>query len=130
MNLRYTVKKTVALALIITPLFHTYLAIKDIIFILPKISFIGSFASTQTIYQAMLKKAIVISASLLIESFYGFSLLIKPLSATRYIHIILGILLFIISVFVFRISSISHLFPQLPLIPLTWNTRQNKKLAV
>lgn len=119
MNLRFVTKKTVALALIITPLIHTCLAVKDILFLLPKISFVGDPASAQALYQSMLKKAIIISSGLLVDSVVGFSLLIKPMADTKLIHIVLGILVFIFSIFVFKASSFNQLFLQLPLTPLT-----------
>ena len=112
-------KKIIALSLIISPLIHTYLSIKDILFVLPKISFVDDPQTSNQLYTDLLKKAATISLNLIFNTLYGFSLLIKPILATTTIHLIIGVILFIISNFLFRLTAIDKLFQQLPFLPLT-----------
>jgi len=119
LKLKKTLKKIIALSLIISPLIHTYLSIKDVFFVLPKISFVGDPQASNQLYAELLKKATTISLNLILNSLYGFSLLVKPIPATKAIHLILGVVLFIISNFVFQLTAIDQLFNQLPFLPLT-----------
>jgi hypothetical protein len=119
LKLKKTIKKIVALSLIISPLVHIYLSAKDVLFILPQISFVGDPQTINQLYTELLKKAITISVNLFLNTIYGFTLLVKPLPATKTIHIVLGIILFIVSNFVFRLAAIDQLLQQLEFLPLT-----------
>lgn len=119
LKLKKTIKKIVALSLIISPLFHIYSSVKDILFVFPQISFVGDPQTINQLYTELLKKAITISASLFFNTIYGFSLLFKPIPATKTIHIVLGIILFIVSNFVFRSAAIDQLLNNLQFLPLT-----------
>ena len=120
-------KRIIALSLIISPLIHTYLSIKDILFVLPKISFVGDPQTSNQLYAELLKKAVTISFNLIFNTIYGFSLLIKPILSTTAIHLIIGVILFIISNFLFQLTAIDKLFQQLPFLPLTWSLLLDKK---
>jgi len=112
-------KKVVALGLIFFSLYGVYIAVKEIIFVLPQISFMGNLINAQKLYMDLLKKAIIISSHLFLDSFYGFSLLIKPMAATKIIHIVLGAIIFIISVILFKTTAIDSVLNQLPVLPIT-----------
>ena len=127
LKLKKAFKKIIALSLIISPLIHTYLSIKDILFVLPKISFVSDPQASNQLYTELLKKAITLSFNLIFNTLYGFSLLIKPMPATKTIHLVLGIILFIISNVIFRLAAIDQLLNQLPFLPLTWSLRPDKK---
>lgn len=127
--LKKTFKKIVALSLLISPLVHIYLSARDMLVIFPQISFIGDPKAADQLYLELLKKAVTISFGLFIDTFYGFALLVKPIAATKTIHIILGIILFIISNFIFRLTAIDQLLQHLEFLPLTWSTSPNKKPA-
>jgi len=130
LKLKKAFKKIIALSLIISPLIHTYLSIKDILFVLPKISFVSDPQASNQLYTELLKKAITLSFNLIFNTLYGFSLLIKPMPATKTIHLVLGIILFIISNVIFRLAAIDQLLNQLPFLPLTWSLKPNKKPAI
>jgi len=119
LKLKKAFKKIIAVSLIISPLIHTYLSIKDILFVLPKISFVSDPQASNQLYTELLKKAITLSFNLIFNTLYGFSLLIKPMPATKTIHLVLGIILFIISNVIFRLAAIDQLLNQLPFLPLT-----------
>jgi len=112
-------KKVVALGLIFFSLYGVYNAVKEIIFVLPQISFMGSLINAEKLYMDLLKKAIIISSHLFVDSLYGFSLLIKPLATTKIIHIALGALILIISFILFKTTAIDSVLYQLPILPIT-----------
>jgi len=112
-------KKAVALSLILFSLYGLYVSIKEILFVLPQISFMGDLIDAEKLYIALLKKAIIVSSHLFIDSIYGFSLLIKPMAATKNIHIILGIVILIISFTLFKTTAIDSVLNQLPILPIT-----------
>ena len=114
----YLSKKIVALALILTPLYHIYDAARDMLIVFPQISFVGNPTHAQTLYVSLIKKAIVISFSLFFDSFYGFVLLVKPKAATKFIHIIFGVFIFILSQIVFRLAAIDQILSQIQFFPL------------
>lgn len=109
----YFAKKTISLSLIILTLIQTYISIKDVIFVFPQISFFGDLATAQSLYLALLKKALVISLGLFINFFYGMALFIKPIAATKHIHLIIGIIIFIFSWIIFHTSAIDSLLTNL-----------------
>ncbi|MFC1627473.1 hypothetical protein ACFL18_02900 [Patescibacteria group bacterium] len=118
-NILKFLKKAVALSLIGLSLFHIYQSIKDILFVLPQIEFVTNPETSKNLYVSLIKKAILISTSLFIDTFYGFALLVKPTGATRTIHIVLGIILFILSNIIFQISAIDQILANIDLFPLT-----------
>ena len=127
MSIKFISKKIVALSLIISPMVQTYISLNQVLFVLPKISFVGDPVFARSIYNQLLQKAVVISLGLFANSFYGFSLLIKPLASTKYIHILLGIAIFVLSTIVFRISAINQIINQLHFLPIVWNIKLNRK---
>ena len=112
-------KKIVAVSLIFFSLYHVSEAAREILFVLPKISFVGSKSQVDALYVELVKKAIIISSSLFFDSFYGFALLVKPGGATKIIHIVFGVLLFFISNFLFNLASIDQLLKNIQFLPLT-----------
>ena len=118
-KLLFISKKVVALGLIFFSLYGVYIAVKEIIFVLPQISFMGSLVNAEKLYMDLLKKAIIISSHLFLDSLYGFSLLIKPLATTKTVHVILGIVIFTISIILFKTTAIDSVLHQLPILPIT-----------
>ena len=112
-------KKIVGLALIITPMIQTYAAAKDIFMVLPTISFMGNLSSAQTIYYDLIRKALAISTGLVLDSVYGFSLLLRPAPTTRYIHIVFGIFLFFGSIYLFYFADIGRIVQQIDFLPIS-----------
>jgi len=112
----FYLKKTVALSLIASSLYKTYLALNDILFIYPKLSFLEN---PDQIYLELIKKAIYLSMSLTIDSVYGFSLLIKPLEKTKQYHVYFGIILFIFSILFFRLHTLDTLIKNWLLLPIS-----------
>lgn len=112
-------KKIVAIGLILFSLYHIYEAAKELLFVLPKISFIGNQKQVEALYVELIKKAIILSTGLFFDSFYGFALLVKPGAATKIIHIVFGVILFFISNFLFNLASIDQLLKNTQFFPLT-----------
>ena len=110
------IKKIIALSLIITSLISIYTSVSSLLLIYPKLILISN---PNQFYLELLKKGIIISSSLFIESIYGFSLLIKPAEKTNLIHIILGITLFIFSIFIKKFSTFDPLIKNLLFPPIT-----------
>jgi len=110
------IKKTVALSLILSSLTKTYLSVSDILFIYPKLILVEN---PNNLYVELLKKAIFISSSLFIESIYGFALLVKPMVATKRIHIIFGVFLFILSILFFKLQALDSLIENWLFFPIT-----------
>ena len=104
----FVVKKVVALTLIINAFIVMILAIKDI-FTLTKYLEIADVLSLNQLQLEVFKKAVIISSSLFIDSLYGFSLLIKPSHKTKLIHVILGIIIFMISKVIFKLHAIDQI---------------------
>ena len=114
---RYHIKKLVALSLIISSIIRTYLSLTDILFIYPKLILVQN---PNELYIELFKKGIIVSSSLLIDSIYGFSLLVKPIKATRLIHIIFGIILFVFSTLFYQLSTFDTIVQQWLFFPITW----------
>ena len=119
LKVKKTVKKIVALALLITPIFHIVLTAREILVVFPQISFVGNAQTANQIYLDLLKKGITISLSLIIDTFYGFSLFLKPIPATKTIHIVLGVILFLISNVLFHFSGIDKILSHIQFLPVT-----------
>ena len=120
-NLKYIIvaKKIVALSLIIFPLYHIYQSTIDLIFVFPKLSIIGDKQTVENIYIDLIKKAILISTGLFFDTFYGIRLLAKPGGATKIIHIVFGVILFIVSNFLFKLAAIDQVLSHIQFLPLT-----------
>lgn len=118
-TLKLISKKTVALLLITAPLVQTVYAFREIFVILPSISLISQNISTQPIYAQLIKKAVIISTSLFVDSLYGFTLLVKPLAATRFFHIILGVVVLITSLVIFKTTALNQVITDLYYLPIT-----------
>ncbi|AKM79193.1 MAG: hypothetical protein UX85_C0003G0010 [Candidatus Beckwithbacteria bacterium GW2011_GWB1_47_15] len=118
-RLKFAAKKLIAVSLIVSPLVQIYLSFRDILFVLPKIQTLVSPANTQVIYIDLFNKAIIISTGLFIDSFYGFSLLLKPLEATRYLHLVFGVLLLAASILIYRSTVLTDVLSHLYYLPLT-----------
>jgi len=112
-------KKIVALSLIASSLYHVYIAVNEILFVFPQISFIGDANTANDLYIELVKKAIILTFGLFTEGFYGVSLLVKANVNTKIIHIVLGILLFIISNVIFKLAAINQLLEGLQFLPIT-----------
>lgn len=112
-------QRFVAIGLILTPLYHTGVAISEIFTFQKQLVFIENVATLDALKIELLKKAIAISFGLFFDSFYGFALLIKPITHTRAFHIITGIFLFILSNIVFHLSSIDNILKNIQFLPLT-----------
>jgi hypothetical protein len=119
MPYRLLAKKIVAFLLIASLVFNTLDSLRDIISVLPKIAYMGSPTTAQKLYLDLFKRAVIISSGLFIDGLYGFSLLIKPAAATKYIHIFFGVLIFLASTFLFRTLNLNLIIQNLPLFPLT-----------
>lgn len=119
MTLKFFLKKIVSLALIIVSVWQIITSSQDILFILPKISFLNPLTTTQNLYLNLIKKAIIISTGLLVDSFYGFALFIKPMAATKNLHLVFGILILIFSLFLFHSAAIDQILLHFPLLPFT-----------
>jgi len=117
-RLIYLSKKIVAIALIITPIYHIYDAVRDMLVVFPQISFVGNLTQSQALYVSLIKKAVIISFGLFFDSFYGFILLVKPKASTKLIHILFGVFLFILSQIVFRLAAIDQILSQIQFYPL------------
>jgi len=118
-KLLFISKKAVALSLIFFSLYGVYFSVKEILFVIPQISFIGNLINAEKLYMDLLKKAIIVSSHLFLDSIYGFSLLIKPMATTKIIHIAVGALIFIISFILFKTTAIDSILHQLPVLPIT-----------
>ena len=112
-------KKVVALSLIGSSFYHIYISINEVFFIFPQISFVGDTQAANDLYIELIKKAIILSFGLITQGFYGVSLLIKTNVNTKIIHIILGIILFIISNVILRLTAINQLSEGLQFLPVT-----------
>ncbi len=112
------VKKIIALGLIIYPLYYLYLSTIDLIFVFPKISYLDN-ATGESLYLNLIKRAVIISTGLFFNTLYGFSLLIKPGSSTKIAHLVFGVILFLISHFLFESQAINQLIKSLEFFPLT-----------
>jgi len=112
-------KKIVALSLIGSSFYHIYISINEVLFIFPQISFVGNTQAANDLYVELIKKAIILSFGLITQGFYGVSLLIKANVNTKIIHIILGIVLFIISNVILRLTAINQLLEGLQFLPIT-----------
>lgn len=112
-------KKIVALSLIGSSFYHIYISINEVLFIFPQISFVGDTQAANDLYVELIKKAIILSFGLITQGFYGVSLLIKANVNTKIIHIILGIVLFIISNVILRLTAINQLLEGLQFLPIT-----------
>ena len=113
---RYHVKKLVALSLIISSTIRTYLSLTDFLFIYPKLILVQN---PNDLYIELFKKGIIISTSLLIDSIYGFSLLVKPAQTTRFIHIAFGVILFLFSIIFYQLSTFDSIVKQWLFFPIT-----------
>lgn len=109
-------KKIIALSLITSSLVKIYLSLNDILFIYPKLNLI---ANGDQIFVELIKKAIYISTSLFIDTFYGFALLVKPIARTKHIHLIIGALLLIFSFLFFRLHTFDNLIKNWLFFPIT-----------
>lgn len=117
-QLIYQIKKIVAVVLIIVPFYNVYNAIRDILVVFPQLSQTNHLYQDQSLYISLIKKAIIISSSLFIDSFYGFVLLVKPKASTKLIHIIFGLLILILSQVIFRLNAIDQILSQIHIFPL------------
>ncbi len=111
----FIAKKVIALTLILNALYSLSIAIKDIFNIQGQLEFFNPSA-TEVLKQKLFKKAIIISSSLFIDTFYGFSLLIKPTHVTKVIHVILGILLLILSKVIFNLTAVDQLLNEVSIL--------------
>jgi hypothetical protein len=119
MSIKFIAKKVVALTLIINAMILLVSSIQETFWILSSIQSIDNSSVALQLHQELFKKAIILSSSLLIDSFYGFSLLIKPANATKIIHIILGIAIFVASKFVFQLTAVDQLLNDVRTLLLT-----------
>jgi|GEM_PF-5381899 hypothetical protein len=117
-QLIYQAKKIVAIALILVPIYNIYDAVRDMLIVFPQLAMNEHLSQDQTLYVSLLKKAIVISSSLVFDSFYGFVLLVKPKASTKLIHVLLGLLILIVSQVIFRLNAIDKILSQIHLFPL------------
>lgn len=115
-NIKFIAKKAVALGLIISSLIKISFSISDTLFIYPKLILAPN---PDYLYLELIKKAIILSTALFINSAYGFSLLIKPIQNTKFIHIILGLALFIFSFTFYKLTAFDQLLNGLLFSPIS-----------
>lgn len=116
----YLTKKIVALTLIFNALYVLAASVKDIFVIQNQLKFFNQ-ATASALQQSLFKKAFIISSSLFIDTLYGFSLLVKPANTTKIIHIILGILIFILSKFILNLTAVDQILKDFSLLFLSFN---------
>ena len=112
-------KKIVAFSLIGSSFYHIYISINEVLFVFPQISFVGDTQAANDLYIELIKKAIILSFGLITQGFYGVTLLIKANVNTKIIHIVLGVILFIISNIILRLTAINQLLEGLQFLPIT-----------
>ena len=115
---KHTSARILAIGLILNSLYNVIISFQDITKLIPNLQFINP-TSVKTIEQNLIKKAVIISLGLFTDSLYGFSLLIKPSHTIKIIHLIVGILIFIISIFIFKSAAFDQLINQLHFLPIT-----------
>lgn len=115
---KYYLTKLIAIFLVLSPLYQTYAAFNDITKILPTFQFIDP-QTANSLKTILIKKAIIISTGLFIDSFYGFTLLIKPFNTIKTIHIVLGIIVGITSQILYHTAALDQVINQINFLPIT-----------
>jgi len=90
--------KTISILLILSGLYQILLSFNAIFFVYPQLADYHGYQSF-TAEGGLVEKAIIIYISMITSGTYGLALLVKPAPQVKAAHIIIGILIFIGSVF-------------------------------
>ena len=96
MDIKDFVTKITSLTLVFTGFYQIFLSLNAVFFIYP------SFDQTRpsfTIQEGLIEKALLLYATMISDSIYGLALLFKPSQEVKTIHVIIGILLAVFSIF-------------------------------
>lgn len=89
--------RIISIALIIFSLYQTFLSLNSIFFIYPQLNPGGQ--DSQLIQTGLVEKAFLIYLSMIASGVYGAFLLFRPKEEVKFIQIISGVLIFLISFF-------------------------------
>lgn len=98
MELKDFVTKITSLALIFSGIYQIFLSLNAIFFIYPHLN-PGYVHSSPVTQRGLIEKALLLYVTMVISGVYGIALLLKPSKEVEIIHIILGILLTVASIF-------------------------------
>jgi hypothetical protein len=98
MSLKHFVAKITSVLLIFSTFYQTVLSINAILFVYPQLANLQRYQSL-TVEKVLVEKAIIIYVSMLVSGTYGITLLVKPAQQLKIAHILVGILIFIGSLF-------------------------------
>ena len=98
MDLKHLLAKITSVLLILSGIYQILLSFNSIFFLYPQLA---NYQGPQslTLEEGLVEKAIILYASMIATGTYGMALLIKPAHQIKIIHIIVGILIFIGSIF-------------------------------
>lgn len=97
---RHYFSKAVFIVLIISGTIGIYKSVDAVFFIYPNLpEYFRQIHYTQTTYLKLLQKAVLISTTGFVESAFGVTMLFKPASFIKNIHIVAGIALILFSLY-------------------------------
>jgi hypothetical protein len=97
-DLKHVLAKIISLLLIFSGLYQIFLSFNAIFFVYPQLSKFHGY-QTLSVEGGLVEKAIIIYISMIVSGTYGLALLFKPAPQIKIAHIIIGILIFIGSLF-------------------------------
>lgn len=97
MRLKRLLARLVSLVMVGNGLYQMYLSINSIFFIYPQLT--TQAPGAMTLQAGLMEKAILIFISMIANGVYGVALLFKPEEKIQILHIILGVTIFVGSLF-------------------------------
>lgn len=97
MGLKKILARLVSILLIVLGLFNTLLSVQAIFFIYPKLRI--DIRTPIDIQAGLVEKALVLYLTMVVDGTYGLVLLLKPAEKIKTIHIVIGFLIFVASIF-------------------------------
>lgn len=87
----------ISVSLIVAGFYNILLSVNTLLFIYPHLNINSQTALT--IEAGLIDKALIIYFTMIIDSGYGLALLFKPMAKIKTFHLLIGALIFIISIF-------------------------------
>lgn len=98
MDLKHFLVKALSILLILSGIYQIFLSLYAIFFVYPHLSSYQGYCSFW-IEEGLIEKALFLYVIMIIDGFYGITLLFKPTREVKIAHILAGILIFLGSAF-------------------------------
>ncbi len=97
-DIKHLLAKITSVALVVTSLYQIYLSLISVLFIYPRLANLQGH-QTLSLEGSLIEKAIIIYISMMVTGAYGIGLLLKPSYQIKIAHIVVGVIIFIASIF-------------------------------